>query len=332
MSEQTVRLMQLIQEEKTCNEICLELGISNKQLFSNLTNLRNKGLFYKRRYYSNGAILYRPIKTVSDLKKCQRNFEFSIFTEHSEKDFRSLVISDLHFGNTLERLDLLNRVYDYCIQSGIHIIFCCGDLIDGAFTQGDQSIGNIYDQIEHFVKDYPFDKHILTFAIGGDHDVSGLSYGGQDIVEMIRNYRHDIVIGGYQYSSIAIKNDFLTLAHKIDDCKFQTNKSSIILQGHTHQYGTMMLGKTLKVKVPSLSNVYSPFPSALELNIHFEKGYMQSAGLKQIYFQDKDYVLSNVTYDLLDVSKVKGRNIGCEVEVCPEVGALSPKGGKVKSL
>ena len=50
MSDQTVKLIKLIKEGKTCNDICGILGISNKQLFNNLTNLRNKGFFLKRKY------------------------------------------------------------------------------------------------------------------------------------------------------------------------------------------------------------------------------------------------------------------------------------------
>ena len=67
MTEQTIKLIELINEGKTCNEICHILNISNKQLFNNLTILQNKGFHYNRKYYSNGAIVYRPIKSNSGL-------------------------------------------------------------------------------------------------------------------------------------------------------------------------------------------------------------------------------------------------------------------------
>lgn len=72
MSEQTKKLMELINEGKTCNEICAILKISNKQLYNNLTNLRNKGLIYRRKYYQNGVIVYKPIHTIPDLKNSNK--------------------------------------------------------------------------------------------------------------------------------------------------------------------------------------------------------------------------------------------------------------------
>ena len=43
MSDSTRKLLQLISEGKTLNEISLSLGISHKQLFNYLTLIRNKG-------------------------------------------------------------------------------------------------------------------------------------------------------------------------------------------------------------------------------------------------------------------------------------------------
>lgn len=305
MSEQTVKLMELIKNGKTCNEICTILGISNKQLFNNLTNLRNKGLYYRRKYYSNGIIVYRPITSVNELYKYNNSRESSIITEHSEEKLKCLVISDLHFGNSLERLDLLDRAYNYCIKENIHTILCCGDMIDGGFSKGKQTIEEIYYQIEHFVKKYPFDKNILTFGVGGDHDINGLHRGSQDIIEILKNYRHDIIITGYYKATINIKNDSIKLFHKI----IEEVDSPIILYGHAHKYCTKISSENvLKVVVPSLSDINKSLPTAVELNLEFKRGYISSAYLKQIYFGQQDYVLGEINYDLL-----KNRNVeyGC---------------------
>ena len=125
MRDQTIKLMELIKKGKTCNEICSILNISNKQLFNNLTNLRNKGLYYKQKCYSNGEIIYRPITSLNELKNIH-NSNNTIITTHYENLIKCLVISDLHFGNKLERLDLLDRAFNYCIKNNIHIILCCG--------------------------------------------------------------------------------------------------------------------------------------------------------------------------------------------------------------
>ena len=112
MSEATEKLLNLINEGKTCNEISSILGITNKQLYNNLTNLRNKGLIYQRSYFSDGNIMYRPVKGIRDLNNYYNSNKNTIFTNTSENSVQALVISDLHFGNNLERMDLVDMTYN----------------------------------------------------------------------------------------------------------------------------------------------------------------------------------------------------------------------------
>ena len=310
MSEQTIKLIELINEGKTCNEICHILNISNKQLFNNLTNLKNKGLFYKRKYYSNGSIIYRPITHCDELNKLYGKNN-SIITAHKERELKVLAISDLHFGNKLERLDLLDKAYNYCIKHNIHIIFCCGDLIDGPFTHGEQNLNDIFMQIEHFVKDYPFDKNILTFGVGGDHDVDAFRKGSQDIIEILRNYRHDIIIGGYGNAFITIKNDKIHLFHNIYGRKYKSMNSTISLHGHSHRFGVDTKNSNhLDIMVPSLSNVNQPSPSAIQIDFQFNKnGYINSVYLKQVCFDFEDYILIEEKYDITKNRNIKANKI-----------------------
>ena len=73
MSRQTEKILSLIEEQKTCNEICECLQITNKQLYHKLTNLKAKGFFLDRKYFSNGEIVYVPIYRVNDIRelKCK---------------------------------------------------------------------------------------------------------------------------------------------------------------------------------------------------------------------------------------------------------------------
>lgn len=49
-----------------------------------------------------------------------------------------LAISDLHFRNELERINLINRAFNYCTKNGINIILCGGNFIDGNYNKGTQ--------------------------------------------------------------------------------------------------------------------------------------------------------------------------------------------------
>jgi len=311
MSEFTIKLLELLNNKHSCNEICSMLNISNKQLFHYLTLLKNKGLLFKRKYYYNGEIKYIPISSMTDLKKyyndSNHNVDPGIITEHNQKNIKLVLISDLHLGNSLERLDLLNKTYDYCSKNEINIIINCGDLIDGTFGRDLKNIADIYNQIEYLIKNYPFDKNILNFAVAGNHDIDAIYSGHQDIIEALRNYRHDIVICGYTNAYINIKNDTISLYHNTPNGnKISKDSSSIVLHGHAHKYSTDMNdNKVLNICVPSLSNILSPFPTILELELSFKKGLIEHANIKQVYlaFANKDYVISEVEYNIQNDNK-----------------------------
>lgn len=312
MSEQTIKLIELINEGKTCNEICHILNISNKQLYNNLTILQNKGFYYKRKYYSNGAIVYEPIKSIKKINEFYTSNESSIITDSNELELKVLLISDLHYGNEFERNDLVDRAFNYCIKNDIHIIFLCGDMIDGTFSHVEQDISNVYEQIEHFVKDYPFDKNILTFSVGGNHDENGLRKSGQNIIEILRNYRHDIIISSYNNFFIDIKNDQIQLFHITHKSKVIKSKSSIVLHGHSHKYSCEQeKSKILHIYVPSLSdlNFNQPMPTTIQMTLQFDKGYIYDTYLNQIYFGNEDYILNEIKFNLLRGRYVKNSSI-----------------------
>ena len=312
MSEQTIKLIELINEGKTCNEICHILNISNKQLYNNLTILQNKGFYYKRKYYSNGAIVYEPIKSIKKINEFYTSNESSIITDSNELELKVLLISDLHYGNEFERNDLVDRAFNYCIKNDIHIIFLCGDMIDGTFSRVEQCISNAYEQIEHFVKDYPFDKNILTFGVCGDHDQSVCMNNGQDIIEILKNYRHDIIISDYNNVLVNIKNDKIQLHHHNKHGKLIKSKSSIVLYGHCHKYSCEQeKSKILHIYVPSLSdlNFNQPMPTAIQMTLQFDKGYIYDTYLNQIYFGNEDYILNEIKFNLLRGRYVKNSSI-----------------------
>ena len=43
--------------------------------------------------------------------------------------------------------------------------------------------------------------------------------------------------------------------------------------------------------IPALSNIMQPMPTALELNLTFNQGYIMESLIKQIYFGEQDIIL-----------------------------------------
>ena len=311
MKDQTKTLLSLLEEGKTCNEICEILHISNKQLYNNLTNIKNKGFLFSRSYSSKGDITYKTTNFVP-----QDDITNSISLK--EPYFKVLVISDLHFGNSKERLDRVNRAFNYCIKNNIHIIFCCGDFIDGTFSRSIQTIPEFYEQVDYFLKNYPFDKSILTFGVGGDHDLSGITNCGQDFLEAIYNYRHDCIVPSYGNAIVKINNTEVLLHHYTT---MDNVPGNIIVNffGHSHKY-TINYEKNgqLLVKVPSISDInvqaFDLLPSALEVEFIYEKNELKLLRFGQIYFGDKDYLLNQVSYEMTS-NKKKNFN---EIDACSQ--------------
>ena len=293
------KIIDLLNQGFTNNEICETLKIDESKLYNLLLDLKNNGTLLNRKYYSNGTIKNSLIKTCSEYRSSTiYSQNKAIITEPSENLIKVLVISDLHLGNKQERLDLINRAYNYCIKNGMHIILIGGDLIDGNFTQGEQFITSVYKQIEYLAKNYPYDKSILNIGVAGDHDLSAFNTFGLNIIETLNNYRQDIAIGSFNNTGVNIKNDQILLYHPIINGNMRNTNAPIILEGHHHKYKGIIKNNQLFIDVPSLSDIILPMPTALELDISFKQGYISNTLIKQIYFGNEDIILNEYNFDL----------------------------------
>ena len=306
-----------IDDGKTCNEICSSLSISRKELYYFMQSLKNEGIDFIRKYYSDGVIKYAPVKKARDIVNTDSN-TVDLITQTNGNYEKFLVISDTHLGHPKERLDLLDRVYNYARKNDIGVIFLCGDLIDGTYTKSvkERSRDEIFKQVEYFINKYPFDNNITNIAVLGDHDYSALSTYYINLKDVLMNKRHDFLIGGYNNTSVNIKNDNIHLFHSLNGGKITTNGySPIILKGHTHAYSSAKKEDgTLEISVPSISEVMEAMPSALQLELDFRGGYIVGADVKQILFLDKDNIVSNCRYEfkrnnMEKISPVKNEEI-----------------------
>lgn len=293
------QVLDLIYKNKTNKEMMDLLNINGRELYEIILDLKNDGTKIANKYYSDGSIKYKAARQFSEVKKdyfvANTNI---IITEPEETRVKFLLISDLHFGNKLERIDATNRAFDYCAKNGINLILCGGDMIDGAYTKGEQDITEIKKQIEYFIMNYPHDKNILTFGVGGDHDLSAFYSNGLNLIDACNNYRNDVIIGGYNNTTLLIKNDSIYLYHHIDSIDTKKAYSPIILHGHSHQYKSRIEDKVLNITIPALSEVNQPMPTAVECEALFYKGYIYKVILKQVYFGNQDIVLNESEIDL----------------------------------
>ena len=309
MKELTYRLLSLINENKTINEISIELGISNKQIYNLITTIKNKGLEYKRNYFSSGDIIYSLNKDIEETSNLPK--EEVILTRRDEYELNFLVLSDLHIGSKNERIDLLNKAYEYASKKDIHLIIITGDLIDGISFGGDKKHTTNIDQIDYFFRIYPFDKNILTFAVLGDHDFDSLKYG-IDFEKVLNSYRHDIVTLGYKQGIIRIKNDRIFLNHRIRDSKANIVKEvhydaikgeTLALEGHNHMLSLYQSPKCYQcVGIPSLSNIskYNIPPSMVLMTLNFypENGLISNAIFKQLLLEPEIVKFNKLNLDL----------------------------------
>ena len=294
------QLLELIKLQKNNKEICEILNINPQQLYNLLLNLKNNGMMISRKYYSDGSIKYKQVTTMQELKKLKLfSQDRTIITDTNENQLKILAMSDLHFGNKLQRPDLIDRAFNYCAKKGINIILCGGDLIDGAYTRGEQIISDLHKQIEYLITNYPFDKNIFTISVAGDHDMSALKTEALNIIDICENYRHDIVIGGFNNTGINLKNDQILLFHHTNGGVMRQTEAPIILHGHSHIYTIEIKNNCLNITLPSISDIIQPMPSVIELDLDFNKGYINNVVSKQIFFGNQDIVLSEATFDLL---------------------------------
>lgn len=286
MNELTTKIMDMVNSGKCNKEICEELDIDYKTLYYELKKVK----YFKRNYNKNSL----------------ENIVFS----NSESEVRFLVISDLHFGNSLENIEVINRAFNYAKSRGINVILCCGDFIDGTFSRGKKIVELYFKQFEHFALNYPYDKDIVTFGVGGNHDYSIKLKNDFDFIKFCKMYRDDVVVKSYADSILNLGEDTILLHHDIEGFQKVNKLSKIVLNGHRHIYSANYINnkKSLNIYVPTLSNLVQVVPETLELDLNIENDIIVNANVKEICFGNRDIILSEKDYSFSGdemVNKVK---------------------------
>lgn len=262
------KIFSLLKSGHSFEEIREELQLSNLEMSNFLSSINNKihDRYNHIKYYENGKKRFSP----KEIK------ESGIITQKDSNYYKAVFISDTHFGTNKENINLMDKVYDFCVGNDIHNIFHLGDLVDGTTGSIDCKILEPRAQIEHVIKDYPSDNSILNFILLGNHDLDIICEEPTLHDAIIKN-RRDMICLGYGTKEFYFKNDFVVLKHLILIDKSNNNyNGKLIFKGHSHQMKFVDDLNNYMVHVPSLSDlqIINTLPGFLLVELEFYNGYI----------------------------------------------------------
>lgn len=296
MTETNLYLLELLKQEKTLNEICSIMNLSYKQVRERLLTLRKWGVNLKKTFYYDGEISYHVSHSLEETLEP----ETAIITSPKDTSFKALIISDLHLGSVNDRIDALDKIYNYAIKEDIHIILNAGDFIDGTFG-GEKKQENIVEQIKYALDMHPYDKNILNFICLGNHDASSKTKFGLDMQDILKNNRPDLIPIGTARGVINVKNDKIIMRHSVPTINIPVDNNALVINGHRHETRLLYCCGTHHIFVPSLSDVQTKpdqLLGAFKMELQMKNGYFIKGAFNQLLIDSKIYVLNEIVYDL----------------------------------
>lgn len=204
----------------TLSEASEHYGLEPKEIRAiiHYLNLKNKNFEYQEREDGEVEIIRkRPVRRQYDGQ--------NIKPPRSKCEVvKACFISDTHLGSAQDRLDLIEQVYDMCVEKGINTVFHAGDLTDGNYIN--KRPNHVYEtrfvgfdeQFDYVVANYPYREGITTKIISGNHDNTHFINAGADIVRHICLSRPDMEYLGkdQRYIKLGKKKNLLIKLHHPD--------------------------------------------------------------------------------------------------------------------
>lgn len=149
-------------------------------------------------------------------------------------DRKILIISDTHYGSIYENFSYTYKAFNFAVANGIHIILHGGDILEANVNQKRGLDGR--KQADYFVRRYPSDNGVITYALLGNHDYLAININGK--IRRILQSRNDINILGYKKTYIKWCGNIISLQHEIDKFKLSlpVNAECLSFKGHSHFY------------------------------------------------------------------------------------------------
>lgn len=295
MIKRAKAVLELIKENHSIDEIQSLLNLNNREFSEILKYLRDYGYNFTKTYYSDGKIIVKLNRTL--------NFNDSKKTRIVVKDriLKSIFISDLHIGSIYERPDLLRKVYEYAIAHDIHVIFNCGDVIEGIYPENPIPPRNqtLQSQIKKVLRVYPEHPGIINFILYGNHDYHSLQEEGIDVSCVFETKRYDLVSLGYGESTVLLKDDAISIVHDLKKSQSVINPdTAITFKGHSHK-SKNSFKEEKKIFIPTLSDdttgpyEFRPLPCFLEAEFYFYDKKIERINLRQLAIVNKEIRLAN---------------------------------------
>ncbi len=296
MREKAMIVLNLIENGTSLTDIMTELKVTHTELSNILKYIRDIGYNYTKNYSSEGKITVKLNHGIGPTFSEKRNLHIDVVN----RSIRAIFISDMHIGSQYERPDLLKQVVSYAQDTGCHIIFNGGDVIDNIYADSSiiPKIPTVEKQISHFLRITPFHHNLIYFTLYGNHDFKSLQDKGLDIARLIESKRFDIPSLGYGECIIHIKDDAIALTHDLKKkSKNQIPENvSAVYRGHSHK------SKTRDNKIIYIPCLAEPFTAAYEFRplagfldtefIFFNKKIAR-INMKQLAFVKSEIRLAN---------------------------------------
>ena len=261
MTPTNLKLLEMIKNNDTIEDICEELHITKNQLKQRVESIKKNGFRVEKIHSFYGydrlginhatPCLTHPIVKTSDV---------------SDSVLIGLV-ADTHFGNKDSNLEAIKRVYEYFNDQGIRFVFHLGDLVDGAYECDPKDIEY---QIISTISQYPHDDKMRNFIVFGNHDANFVSKTGINLGDVLEYYRDDFVPLGFKNADVKIKDAKIRLNHissNNNDSEYSLN-----IGGHVHKYLFFDNSGCPRIVCPTLSDIcydkHLP-PAALILKLVF---------------------------------------------------------------
>jgi hypothetical protein len=236
-------VLKQLQKERSTNDICKQLKISERILTATLDDLRESGFVFVE---NNGLI--KLCKSVIPSENVHEE------NWNGEKIIRFGVAGDKQMCSKYQQLTHLETMYDIFQREGITTVYDPGDLTEGCKMRPGQEheiFKHGADEQEQYIVDFhPKRKGIVTKFILGNHDAAHIKNGGRDIGVGIAQKRPDMIYLGLYNAKVKLTpNCILELNHPWDGAAYALSyslqkyidsisggeKPNVLLNGHHHK-------------------------------------------------------------------------------------------------